>query len=144
MKKFLFYLYINTYSNLLTFLGILILVVPLFKISFFFLIPQIFIALCLFAAASPIYASYPQKVRSYKLLVAKNRKTFKEDSFVIYMKAPCGRLITRAVLKEVGLKEKYKELKKYKPTIIETIKKGCEKPQAKVYINEEAYRKYVK
>ena len=53
------------------------------------------------------------------------------------MQAPCGRLLTKAVLKDLNLKEKYKELLVYKEPFFVSLKKGCQKQETKIYVNED-------
>ena len=53
------------------------------------------------------------------------------------MQAPCGRLLTKAVLKDLGMREKYEELLIYKEPLLVSMKKACEKTETKIYINED-------
>ena len=69
--------------------------------------------------------------------MGKNKNEFRPDSFKIFMQAPCGRLLTKAVLKDLGLSNKYKELLIYKEPLIISIKNGCIKQETKIYINED-------
>lgn len=66
----------------------------------------------------------------------KNRDKFKPDSFKIFMQAPCGRLLTKAVLTDLGVKEKYKELVIYKEPLSSVMKNNCIRHRTKIYINE--------
>ena len=51
----------------------------------------------------------------------RNKKEFRPESFKVYMDAPCGRKIIHCVLKDLGKKEEYKNLLKYKPPFKETL-----------------------
>ena len=53
------------------------------------------------------------------------------------MQAPCGRLLTKAVLKDLGESKRYKELLVYKVPVIESLKHNCTTQRTKVYINED-------
>lgn len=69
--------------------------------------------------------------------MGKNKNEFRPDSFQVFMQAPCGRLLTKTVLKDLNLKEKYKELLVYKEPFFVSLKKGCQKQETKIYINED-------
>ena len=79
--------------------------------------------------------------------MAKNKDSFRPDSFKVFMQAPCGRLLVKAVLKDLSLLQKdsnllqndsdflqkYKELLQYKPALSTYIKKSCTREETKVY-----------
>ena len=72
--------------------------------------------------------------------MAKNKDSFRPDSFKVFMQAPCGRLLVKAVLKDLNLLQKdsdllqkYKELLQYKPALSTYIKKSCTREETKVY-----------
>ena len=51
---------------------------------------------------------------------------FRADTFAEYMKAPCGRLLTILVLKDLGYIKYYGELrKKARKELFNNIKNGC-------------------
>lgn len=72
-----------------------------------------------------ILSSWPAKVREYTLLMRRNHLKFKPETFAKYMEAPCGRLLTRVVLKDLGKREEYKNLKKYKRSILHFVCNEC-------------------
>ena len=74
----------------------------------------------------------------YAILMAKNRKAFSAETFKMYMKAPCGRILAKAVLHDIGLQYKYKELLVYKEPLLVSIKNNLIPIETKIYINEEA------
>ena len=80
---------------------------------------------------------WEHKKRQYVLLMAKNKKSFSAESFKIYMKAPCGRIMARAVLNDLGIREKYRELLAYREPLLVSIKNNFVPQDAKIYINEE-------
>jgi hypothetical protein len=57
------------------------------------------------------------------------------------MQAPCGRLLTKAVLKDLRLKEKYKELLVYKKPFFVSVKNNLKTQKTVIYINEDFLRK---
>lgn len=69
--------------------------------------------------------------------MAKNQGGFREESFVLFMQAPCGRLLVRTVLKDLGVPERYKELKKYKKSFFSSVKESCKPVKTTVYINKD-------
>jgi hypothetical protein len=74
----------------------------------------------------------------YGVLLAKNGKGFSPESFKIYMKAPCGRLLAKSVLRDLGLRNRYKELMLYKEPLLVSIRNNFIPVETKIYINEGA------
>ena len=137
MYKFFRFLYLNTYSFLLLFCGLFTVLIPLFRISKWLIIPQLIVSLFCLKQAAHLFLSWKDKKIKYEILMGKNKNEFRPDSFKIFMQAPCGRLLTKAVLKDLGLSNKYKELLIYKEPLIISIKNGCIKQETKIYINED-------
>lgn len=69
--------------------------------------------------------------------MGKNKEKFRADSFQVFMQAPCGRLLTKAVLKDLNQREKYKELLVYKEPFFISVKNNCVKQKTSIYINED-------
>lgn len=65
---------------------------------------------------------YDEKQRQYELLIQKNKNGFRPESFKLYMDAPCGRMVSRAVLKDLGMKKEYCQLLVYKPLLKDSIR----------------------
>lgn len=137
MHKFFRFLYLNTYSFLLFFGGLVVILIPLYKVSVLFLVPQIILSILFFKPSIKLFSSWKDKKIKYEILIGKNKSNFRAESFEIFMKAPCGRLLTKAVLKDLGLSYKYKELLIYKESFLVSIKEGCKNQETKIYINEE-------
>ena len=135
MLKFFRFLYLNTYAFVLLFCGIIIITIPLFRISKLLIIPQIITSLLFIKESSTLFSTWKDKQLKYKILILRNRKIFRPNTFEIFMQAPCGRLLTKAVLKDLGLKKRYKELLVFKTPLIASIKKGCVKTETKIYMN---------
>ena len=107
--------------------------IPLFRISRFFVIPQVLIVLFCLKHSIRLFGTWKDKQKKYKILMAKNKDSFRPDSFKVFMQAPCGRLLVKAVLKDLSLLHKYKELLQYKPALSTYIKKSCTREETKVY-----------
>jgi len=131
------FVYLNIYAFILLAAGLCILGIPLFRITVFLCIPQIIFVIILFQNSFKLFATWDDKKRMYTLLILKNRKEFSAESFKIYMKAPCGRVLVRAVLKDIGLKYKYKQLLIYKDPLLVSIKTYFTPLETKIYINKE-------
>ena len=127
----------NTYSFLLFFCGIISILIPLYKISLWFLIPQIIACLIFFKQAFKLFSSWKDKKIKYQILMGKNKNEFRADSFEVFMKAPCGRLLTKAVLKDLHKEEEYKNLLVYKEPFVISLRNSCKKQVTTVYINED-------
>lgn len=119
--------------------GIIFILIPLYKVSKWLLIPQIILSLFFLKQSGKLFSTWKDKKLKYKILIEKNKKEFRPDTFKVFMQAPCGRLLTKIVLKDLGIREKYKELLVYKEPFIVSIKKGCLPSSQKtiIYINED-------
>lgn len=135
MHKFFRFLYLNAYSFLLLAAGLAIIIPPLYKRSFLLLIPQIALTLVCMAHSAKLFSSWGDKKTKYTILLKKNQNGFRPDVFEIFMKAPCGRLLTKAVLKDLGIKNRYKELLVYKTSIFSAG--NCRTQETKIFISEE-------
>ena len=130
------FVYINTYAFMLLFLCIGIMV-----ISFVFCSGIIFI-ICLLAGlfclqmAIKIFSSWPGKIRHYNKLMESNTPVFSPDSFKDYIQAPCGCLLTRVVLKDLGKTYQYSNLCKLRPPLRERIRSACEPHNTVIYIRD--------
>lgn len=136
MHKIYRFIYLNTYSFILLFCGILLASLPLYKITILLVIPQIIICFLFLKFSLQLFYMWEDKKRKFRILMEKNKKAFNSDSFKIFMQAPCGRLLIKTVLKELGMKERYKELSIYKQPLFITIRNGCVKQKTKIYIKE--------
>jgi len=131
------FLYLNIYSFLLAGAGILTLVAPFYLITKWTLIAQALIALYLFAMSGKLFSTYKSRKREIDLLVTRNRLAFRPDTFKVFMQAPCGRLVTRSALSELGKSNEYKNLFTMKKPFLTEIKENCAPVKSVVYINEE-------
>lgn len=114
MYKFFRFLYLNTYSFLLLLCGAITVLIPLYKISKWLIVPQVIGSLFCIKQAIGLFMTWKDKKTKYEILMGKNKNGFRPDSFKIFMQAPCGRLLTKVVLKDLGLSNKYNELLIYK------------------------------
>lgn len=131
------FVYLNIYAFLLLFLVICVLGIPLFKITVFLIIPQMIVAIILFQNSFRLFSTWDDKKRKYAVLLAKNRKSFSAETFKTFMKAPCGRILVKAVLNDIGLKHKYKELLIYKEPLLVSIRNNFIPIETKIYINKD-------
>lgn len=135
MCKFIRFAYLNTYSFLLLICGAILAVIPLYRISVVILLLQISSSLLLFYSSAKLFSTWKDKKIKYTVLLAKNKNGFKPESFKIFMQAPCGRLLTKAVLADLGLKNKYKELLAYKEPFFDSVKKGFKSTRTRIYMS---------
>lgn len=122
------YLYLNTYAFLLLIIGISISAIPLWGYSILYTILQGIISIICLKGSISIFKSWDDKKRKYQILMVRNNETFREDTFREYMKAPCGRLLVKLVLKDLGISDQYRGLLKYRTSLIAFIRE-CRKVQ---------------
>ena len=115
-------------------------VLPVYKISHWLIIPHVITILILFKGSYSIISTWDDKKRKYIVLMERNAKEFRPDTFSEYMKAPCGRLLTKIVLSDLCQSDKYVVLKKYRKPFIKELKENCKVKEVKVYTLED-YKK---
>lgn len=130
------FLYLNIYAFLLLVGGIGIFFIPLYEINVWFLLPQSIVALVCLKNSLRIFKSWSDKKRKYDVLMQRNANGFRPDTFSEYMQAPCGRLLVRIVLEDLGISDEYKTLKKLRQPFFATVKKSCTPQKTVVYTNK--------
>lgn len=117
------YIYLNIYAYLLLFMGIGIAFIPFYRLHWLLLVPQVIAALLLLNASAKIFKNWKSKKRSYNVLMERNRDGLRDDTFKEYMQAPCGRLLVRIVLSDLGESGQYRRIRKmYRMSLRDTIK----------------------
>jgi hypothetical protein len=127
------FLYLNIYSFLVVTTGILVLLLPLYKITVWTLAGQIPVSFYFFKISFDLFSTYEDKLKKIDILIGKNKKEFRPDTFTVFMQAPCSRLIVKYTLSQINKKAEYKYLLKMKKSIIE----NCKLVDTVIYINEE-------
>lgn len=136
ISTFARYIYLNLYALLLLLGGVVVFLIPIKIGAIWVLIAKIIICLICLKGAYGILSSWEDKKRKYNILITRNQDAFRADIFKEYMEAPCGRLLVKIVLKDLGQPHQYKPLMKlyYKP--FWKYLKATLKPQKTViYIN---------
>lgn len=107
------FIYLNFWAFLLDIIvvlsGVVIVYCPL---TFYFKILPGLGVLFILLKAVELHATVGRKYRARIVLLARNRKSFREDSFEQYMVAPCGRMIVRDVLISLNRKSEFELLKR--------------------------------
>ena len=106
MKKLFRFLYLNTYGLLLICAGLVAVGIPFWKISIWSLVIQLPLSVFFIWQGAVLLSRLNDKKREYQVLMKKNANEFNSESFKIFMQAPCGRKLTRAVLKDLNCPEK--------------------------------------
>jgi hypothetical protein len=116
----------------------LVILLPFYIISKWILIAQGIIALYLISTGFKLFSTWDDKKAKIAILLGKNKDEFRPDSFEVFVQAPCGRLVVKTVLAELGKPHEYRNLLKLKKPFFEAIKESCTPTKAVIYINEEA------
>lgn len=133
------FLYLNLYAILLAVIGITVVFIPVYKISWFCVIAQVIIVFVCIKGAYGIFSSWDDKKRKYIILCERNKDKIRYDTFSEYMSAPCGRLLAKIVLKDLGHSEEYKVLQKMREPFFKEIRKNCLPQKTVVYINRNGH-----
>lgn len=89
-----------------------------FPWSIFLLLPTLY----LLGLSWSLYSSSSTKIRAYAMLINRNQKKWDPESFTDFMSAPCGRLLVRKVLHDLGKSSEYANIRKMPKKKIESIK----------------------
>ena len=133
------FLYVNIYSFLIGCAGILTLIVPFYKISKWILVIQIIAAIKLLIVSAKLFSAWEDKKRKMDILIKRNQDEFRPDTFIVYMQAPCGRLIVHQVLRDLHKQREYKGLLKLQKPLLERVRNNCMSKETKavIFINKD-------
>ena len=132
------FLYLNSYAFLLLAMGVGIAIVPCYRMGgWWFVVPQAIVALTCLKGAWRILHSWGDKKRKYHVLMERNTPTLRPETFREYMQAPCGRLLTKTVLSDLGKREAYRELKALEEPLPRRLRKACKPQKTTIYINKD-------
>ncbi len=129
------FLYLNSYAFLLILIGGGIAVIPCYRWHWSLVVIQaIFAFMCLYYALK-IFSTWQEKKRVYKVLIERNEKQIRPETFNDYMQAPCGRLLAHVVLKDLGRKDQFAELDKLQKHFWQIKKSDCLPKPTKIVIH---------
>lgn len=129
------YIYLNSYALFLLAVGGGILLFPGWLFSWWITLAQVVVSYPFLKTGIDILSRWESKKREYRLLMERNQKEFNPSSFELYMGAPCGRLLVKVVLKDLGYSDKYTSLLVYKRTICYFIREDFCNKRKKVVVH---------
>ena len=131
------FIYLNAYAFLLLFMGAGIVFIPIYRFGQWWLVAVQAVSVFIILKGSvEIFRSWNDKKRKYHVLFERNAESIRPDTFSEYMKAPCGRLLVKIVLKDIDKQNEYKNLKKYKEPFINKLVKAHKPKKSIVYMRE--------
>ena len=125
MHKAARFLYLNIYAILVLICGIIVALLPLYKVTWWLVIPQAVVCLFCLKQAVQLFSTWGDKMNKYDILMRRNRDDFHPNSFKPFMNAPCGRLLVKAVLHDLGISGRYKELLIFREPLLVRARKSC-------------------
>lgn len=129
------FLYLNAYAFLLLLMGVGIGCIPCYRVSGWLVAVQMVAGLsCLYGTVN-IFHSWADKERKYKVLIERNQQELRPDTFAEFVQAPCGRLLSKVVLHDLGQAEQYRKLLAYRKPLRTRWKENCSRQDTTVYIN---------
>jgi hypothetical protein len=137
MRNIFCFLFLNVYSIFLLGLGIAVILIPT---DIFILLFKYIVVLWCIVGACTILSKYDVKKRQLAILVGRNKKEIRPDTFKIYLKTPCGQLLVNMAIDSLRKTENYANLsiaewKRIKHIIFR--KKFGKKPNKNNYIQKE-------
>jgi len=130
------FLYLNIYSFLLAFIGILALVLPFYLLSPWTLAIQGIVAIAFFVYSARLFSTWDHKRREIDLLIKRNQDGFRPETFDVFMQVPCGRLIVKCVLKELKIQNQYQSLLKLQKAMWQRIHNYFQTTKTVIFIND--------
>ncbi len=96
--------YLNSYAYLLIILAVGVAVIPLciWGVKWWLALAQCACVYLALRGAATILSAWPDKQRKYAILMEKNRDELRPDTFRQFMDAPCGRLLAKVVIADLG------------------------------------------
>ncbi len=82
-----------------------------------------------------ILASWPDKKRKYNVLMTRNAAGLRPDTFTEFMSAPCGRLLVRIVLADLGMPGSYAQLKSLRPPLTVRLRRECSRNSRRTVVH---------
>ena len=108
---------------------------PLWLIHWAYIFLQIAVAYPFFKNGVRILSAWDAKMREYHILMERNKDGFNPESFAKFMEAPCGRLLVKVVLNDLGYSDKYKSLKVYQKSFVHFLRHDmCQRTKTTVHI----------
>ena len=132
------FLYLNSYAFLLLALGVGIVFLPLYDVGGWWLaVPQAIVVLICWKGAYSILHSWADKKRKYQVLMERNLQGLRPDTFTDFMQAPCGRLLSRLVLRDLGLENEWPRLLALREPLLKRFRTACRPTKTVLYINKD-------
>ena len=131
------FLYLNSYAFLLFFMGAGVVAVPLYAVCKWWLVPQLLLLAICWKGAFGIFRSWSDKKRKYALLMQRNAVELRPDTFTEYMQAPCGRLLAKTVLRDLGIYDQYFRLRQLRKPLRQRLEAGCKPQKTVVYYHND-------
>lgn len=129
------FLYLNSYAFLLIFIGVGIAVIPCYRWHWSLVVIQAIFVLMFIYYALKIFSAWSDKKRVYKMLIERNEKELRPETFNEYMQAPCGRLLAHIVLKDLNRQNQFAQLDKLQKHFWQIKKTDCLPKKTRIYIN---------
>jgi hypothetical protein len=107
MKNILRFVFLNIYSFFLLGLGIAVILIPA---DIFILLFRYLVVLWCIVGACTIISRYNIKKRQLAILIKRNKKEIRPDTFKAYLKTPCGQLLVSMAISNLRKTENYVNL----------------------------------
>jgi hypothetical protein len=107
MRNIFRFLFLNVYSFFLLGLGITVILIPTDVLILLF--KYLTVLWCIVGACT-ILLKYNVKKRQLAILVERNKKEIRPDTFKVYLKTPCGQLLVNSAIDSLRKTENYANL----------------------------------
>lgn len=82
-----------------------------------------------------ILAAWPDKKRKYAVLMQRNAAGLRPDTFTEFMQAPCGRLLARVVVDDLGQSRRWHELKAVRRPLAARCREECRSDRKRTVVH---------
>lgn len=129
------YMYLNFWAFFLLFLSIGLGFLPAYRYGWVAIVCQVIAVFIVLKGAVNIFHSWEDKKRKYNVLMERNKEEFRADTFSEFMAAPCGRLLVKIVLHDLGIPDRYKPMRKANRHFWACKKENFRRQNVRVYVN---------
>lgn len=131
------FIYLNGYAWLLLCVGAGVAVAPCYEVSYWLVALQAAVVLPCLRGAYSILRGWGDKKRKYRVLMERNAPELRPDTFTEFMQAPCGKLLVRLVLKDLGREDAYASLALLEEPWPARLRESCQRQKTTIRMNED-------
>lgn len=129
------FMYLNFWAFFLLLCAVGLALAPVWRLGAVAVAVQVVVVLALAKGSLNIFNTWGDKKRKYAVLVVRNGNGIRPETFGEYLDAPCGRLLVRIVLRDLGEERRYREIRKTRKGFWRLDRNACRGQRVVVRVN---------